>query len=122
MVSAPVPDFSTSLEEVRGVPVVVVTGEMDLATAPAVRSALQDAVPPKGSMVLDLDGCTFLDSTGLHVLVEVQEQLARSGGRLIVECAPGGGVSRLITLTLERVITIRFSRDEAIIAALDPAS
>lgn len=122
LVSTPVPEFSTTVEEVRGVPVVVVTGEMDLVTAPAVRAALQDAVPRTGSMVLDLSACTFLDSTGLHVLVELQEQLARDGERLIVACAPGGGVSRLITLTLESIITIRSSRDEAIVAALDSAS
>lgn len=54
-----------------GEPLVVsVRGEVDLATAPELESCLQRAFgdAPTG-VVLDLEGLTFIDSSGLRVLV-----------------------------------------------------
>ena len=41
-------------------------------------------------MIVDLAGCTFLDSTGLRALVGIRERLERSNRRLaLVLCTPG---------------------------------
>ena len=54
--------------------VVTVRGEVDLATAPELESCLQRAfgAAPDG-VVLDLEGLTFIDSSGLRVLVALGE-------------------------------------------------
>lgn len=47
--------------------VIAVTGELDMATVPRVRSAI-----PAGEVVLDLRGLEFIDSTGLKLLLDLQ--------------------------------------------------
>lgn len=53
-----------------GVRVVAVSGEIDLATAPQVRDALAPREDGETAVVLDLRETTFLDSSGIRVLVE----------------------------------------------------
>jgi anti-sigma B factor antagonist len=51
--------------------VVVASGEIDIATAPSLREALLTASRASTRVVLDLTGVTFLDSSGLAVLIQV---------------------------------------------------
>jgi len=54
----------------RGLPVIAVTGEIDVATAPQLREALHGVIAQGyATVVLDFLGVTFLDSTALGVLV-----------------------------------------------------
>jgi anti-anti-sigma factor len=46
------------------------TGELDLATAPILIEALRSIVQVNGSTTLDLSGLTFMDSSGIHAIVE----------------------------------------------------
>jgi anti-sigma B factor antagonist len=58
--------------------VVVVAGEIDLATAPM----LDDAISAiSGAVVLDLSGVTFMDSSGVRVLVRHRQTREASGDR-----------------------------------------
>jgi anti-sigma B factor antagonist len=50
--------------------VVVASGEIDIATAPTLREALLTASRASTRVVLDLTGVTFLDSSGLAVLIQ----------------------------------------------------
>jgi anti-sigma B factor antagonist len=53
-------------------PVVRVTGELDLSSADAVRSALEATVTDSAERVeLDLGDLAFLDSSGLSIFVEL---------------------------------------------------
>jgi len=74
---------ASTLED--GSDVVSVAGEVDVQTAPLLAETLDDIVG-NGDMavVVDLTECSFIDSTGLGVLVAVHEQLRESGRRLIV--------------------------------------
>lgn len=49
--------------------VITVTGDIDLASAPDLATALRDETPPV--LVVDLTKVTFLAAAGLRVLVEV---------------------------------------------------
>jgi anti-sigma B factor antagonist len=53
----------------------VVSGDMDLATTPV----LQKAVAKLGgkSIALDLSGVAFIDSTGLHLLLDLRREYGR---------------------------------------------
>ena len=69
----------------NGTPVVSVMGEVDMATAPSLEQALLDATEDRtGEVIVDLTGCNFFDSTGLHALLATREQLERSNRPLTV--------------------------------------
>jgi anti-sigma B factor antagonist len=62
-----------------GTPVVSVIGEVDLATAPAFEQTLLGvAENPTGEVIVDLSGCSFLDTTGLRALIATKARLERS--------------------------------------------
>jgi anti-sigma B factor antagonist len=64
-----------------GAPVIKVKGEVDVATSPALRERLQDVHGP-GIQIVDLHEVTFLDSTGLGVLVGALKRCRETGGSL----------------------------------------
>lgn len=75
--------FAVEEERVADVPVVRVTGEIDVATAPELRGHLVDHEgADEAVVVVDLSGVTFLDSTALGVLVGSYRRLTDGGGSL----------------------------------------
>jgi len=81
-------NFDISEAERDGVAVVSVQGEIDVATAPQLRERLQRrASAGAGTIVVDLLGVTFLDSTALGVLVGALKRSREAGGelRLVIE-------------------------------------
>jgi anti-sigma B factor antagonist len=109
-------DFEAASEPVdRGIHVVSVRGEIDLATGPAFERALF-GVPEDGveSVIVDSTDCSFMDSTGLHLLTRSQERFERSGGRVAVVAA-NRSVLRLFELSqLDRLLEIYPSRAAAL--------
>jgi anti-sigma B factor antagonist len=70
------------------VPVLTVTGEIDVATAPQLRESLHGViVQGQATVVLDLLAVTFLDSTALGVLVGGLKRCRELGGELHVVVA-----------------------------------
>jgi anti-sigma B factor antagonist len=63
-------------------------GELDLATAPALQEQVDRAVRGRRAVVIDLSGLRFIDSSGLHVLLQVERQLRASGGQLVLVHGP----------------------------------
>lgn len=62
-----------------------VTGEIDVATAPQLRECLHRVIARgQATVVLDLLGVTFLDSTALGVLVGALKRCRELGGELHV--------------------------------------
>src|SRR5271166_2915728 len=67
------------------VPVVAVSGEIDVATAPALRDRLHELLAEgHATIVVDLLGVTFLDSTALGVLVGTVKRCREAGGDLLL--------------------------------------
>jgi len=64
-------------------------GELDHHTAQKVRQTLEDAIrdPSVRQMTMDLSGLTFMDSSGIGVLLGRYKTLASRGGWLKVEKA-----------------------------------
>ncbi|HVL95655.1 MAG TPA: STAS domain-containing protein [Solirubrobacteraceae bacterium] len=86
--------FEVHTREDAGAVVVAVLGEIDMATAPALESALADALVRASAVTVDLDACDFMDSSGLHVL-----ERAGGRGRLRVRCSRVGPAARALVLT-----------------------
>ena len=82
-------------------------GDLDLATASRLRSQLESLVAERPSqLVIDLDAVTFVDATGLAVLVGTQQQLAREGGRMTLH-HPSRMLRRMILLLdLEQALPV----------------
>ncbi|MFJ9809054.1 STAS domain-containing protein [Streptomyces sp. NPDC101158] len=78
--------------------VVTVSGEMDLASCPALEEATRLAPPHGAPLCLDLAEVTFMDSSGLNFLLILQRRLAKSGSRLVLRGLQEGPM-RVLTLT-----------------------
>jgi anti-sigma B factor antagonist len=69
---------------------VVVDEDLDLGTAPALREQIVSRTDAGyGRIVVDVSGCTFMDSTGLSLLLTIHQRLAAEGGSLRVVGAAG---------------------------------
>ena len=91
-----------------GCPVVHLAGEVDLATASDCFDAVKAGVNGGGGVVVDLTAVTFIDSTGLRGLLELQRVCQV---RLVV---PVGQARRLMTISgLDKVFEIFSSTDAA---------
>jgi anti-sigma B factor antagonist len=78
--------------------VVAIAGEVDLATAPEMGAALDDALDVADDVVLDLSNTTFMDSSGIHTLFSGRNRAEALGRRLTIVCPPGA-VRRLFDIT-----------------------
>ncbi len=91
-------DFQVTIERFESVAWVRlrVAGELDLATAPQLEAAIGSCAAPPASrtpVVLDLTAVTFIDSTGLGVVLRANDSL---GGRLSI--APSRACERLFEI------------------------
>jgi anti-sigma B factor antagonist len=83
----------------EGIHVVSVSGELDLASAPELRTALALAASgTSGHLILDLSDVTFIDSSALGTLLRADDQLGGDGVRMVLVCPPGP-VQRLLVTT-----------------------
>lgn len=88
-------DVHESADSVR----IAVSGELDLSVADRVRDALASVRGQGGGrrVVLDLSAVSFIDSTGLQLLLIATTE-SRSDGNLL-SIVPSEAVSRLVELT-----------------------
>jgi anti-sigma B factor antagonist len=98
-------------------------GEIDLATAPHLKAALDAAMDDGARYVLvDLEDVAFLDSTGLGVLLSAERKLRARDGKVIVVCK-NRRIRRVFEIAgLSEVFTVTTSRGEALLAAGDFAA
>ncbi|MET8869709.1 STAS domain-containing protein [Nonomuraea sp. NPDC004580] len=61
---------------------IAVAGELDATNANHLESFVGRERMPGRPLILDLDGMTFMDSTGLHVLLRVHADVRQEGGTL----------------------------------------
>ena len=95
-------------EEHDHVAVLSVHGEIDLGTAPTLREALQPVLEHQtGPVVVDLSTVSFMDSSGVHLLVETLRRLERQNRALTLVCDEEGQVHGLLALVgLRDVVTV----------------
>lgn len=87
--SAPVPFMVIARELNDATSVIAIEGELDLSSAPRVKWVLTDALEEgRTRLVVDLSQASFMDSTGLGVLIGVSKRL-EEGVELLVVCPSG---------------------------------
>ncbi len=106
-------------ERVGDVEVVLVEGELDQASVPAVRETIEAAIEDlRAGLLIDLSRCGFIDSSGLSLLVDARRRLGDDSARFGV-CSPSAEVRRLLELTgIDAAVALYETRETAL-RALD---
>ena len=73
--------FGVRTDEVDGRVVLRLAGELTSEVVPDLRTQL-DHLDVRGDVVLDLEGLTFVDSSGLGCIYRLQQRVADAGGLL----------------------------------------
>jgi len=88
-----------------------VTGELDIATAPQLAEMLGRAEERCQRMVLDLRQVTFMDASGVHVILDAALRANAAGRRLVLVRGPS---------QVDRVLDLTRASDTLEILDLDP--
>lgn len=78
--------------------VVALAGELDLATAQVAEEELSRAEASQELIVLDLSGVSFIDSTGLRLMIAADRRARERGGAFVI-VHPAPQVRRLLDLS-----------------------
>lgn len=120
MGSAPFQAAGSELE--GGVRLLEINGELDLSTAGQLEGPLEEAIgAPDAAVLIDLTDCTFIDSTGIALVVRAWQRIdaeAGNGGEGgLVLCCQSEQVRRVFEVTgLEHSLRVFQTRDEAVAA------
>ncbi len=99
------------LATIGDLPVLHVSGEIDLATLPQFRDHLSQAIThhPGATLFVDLDGVTALDDTGLGMLLGAAGRARELHGDLVLVCTSERLLERFAFTGLDRAVAIRSS-------------
>jgi anti-sigma B factor antagonist len=97
--------------------VVEVGGDIDIATVVDLEEPVIGAIEAgRRPVVLDLSECTFIDSSGIRLILRAHRllHLEPNGGRPALAIAAGGHTASMLEITaVDKVIPVRASRAEA---------
>jgi len=107
-------EFDVTVETAPdGALVMRVTGDLDLATSPRFEDTLSSA-PAASHVVIDLTGCTFLDSSGVRVLVQAARNIPE-GRRRVDLVTANAGILRVLEITgVDRMLPVHPSLEQAL--------
>jgi anti-anti-sigma factor len=98
------------------VTVIAIEGEFDLASCEKLKPAADEAVAGRRPLILDLSKCSFIDSSGLRLILQIAKELDQGEG----PPAPMGlvlgdsGVRKLFALTaIDQSIPLFDTREQA---------
>lgn len=108
--------------ERRGrIAVVTLSGEVDMSNAPSVRQRIAESITPEDTAaVVDLSHLSFIDSAGLHALIELGTVLEEKRQRLFL-CVPRDNpIARVIDIVgMPRSVSVHPDLESAMAAAGD---
>ena len=91
-------NFSTDVAQTGAATVIYVRGEIDIATCERLRDAIEPHLGPQQTIILDLSGVEFVDSSFLDVLVQARGALTADGGSLLLR-NPSVAAHQLVTIS-----------------------
>jgi anti-sigma B factor antagonist len=99
--------------------VAVITGEVDMSNAATIRLQIAEAVTPDDdALVVDLTELDFIDSAGLHSLIELATVLDERRQQFLLCVPKDSQIGRAIEIIgLPRAIRVHADRGEALEAA-----
>jgi anti-anti-sigma factor len=92
--------FTFDVSRTTGATVMALGGELDVVCADAFRRRFSEATENEpGHVVMDLRELTFIDSTGLALLLGVNEMAQDGGFALSIVSAQGDAASKIFRMT-----------------------
>jgi anti-anti-sigma factor len=89
-----------AIERRGGSVIAHLSGEVDMTNAARVREELLVSVPNDAlSLVIDLDGCRYLDSAAIEVVFDLARRLGRRRQELKLVLPQSSPLARVLTLT-----------------------
>jgi anti-anti-sigma factor len=108
------PGFEVERAPLAGAPGVLVRGEVDISTAPRLTATLDAAIlDTEGAFVVDLCDVSFLDSSGVSVIVRARAVLGREERALLIICPPGPARRIFELAGMADLLALFDSRDQA---------
>jgi anti-anti-sigma factor len=108
------PAFEGETLEIDGVAVVLVRGEVDLKSAPEFEALVGEAILDGGvprPLLVDLQECTFMDSSGLAVLLRARDRVAAGPA---IACPGAAPAARLLELAARSLLERYETRADAL--------
>lgn len=93
--------------------VVALSGEVDLDSSPKVRGVLLDSVREKRSVLVDMAGVSYIDSSGIASLVEAYQSARRDNTPFALVAVSEAAMRVLELARLDQVFAIHASVSEA---------
>jgi anti-sigma B factor antagonist len=87
--------------------VAVITGELDFGTTPRLVDALRDEPPLGASVVLDMAGVDFCDSSALGAMISLYKAAAKAGGQLYLTGVGPQVASAIAVTSLDQLFLVR---------------
>ena len=106
--------LAIGVEPGKAATLLVLRGDLDIATAPELRECLVKVIDEGLRIVIDLEAVDFLDSAGLGILVGGLKRARTRGGELELVCSSHDVLKPLEITGLDRVFTIHPGRDAAL--------
>ena len=102
-----------------GTSIVALTGELDLSTIPRVEAPLAEQLGARSSVIVDLTRLTFIDSTGIGILIRAS-QVGANGSRMHVVIREGSQVDRVFGIArIGESLPLFSSRQDAVASLKD---
>ena len=100
-------EFSIGKAHVPGRVVVTVRGDLDAASAPRLNDALEDVGKyDDHDVIVDVEGLTFIDSSGVYVLIQALKRMSTEGRNLMLRGADSGAYKVLDVCRLTSVFKL----------------
>ena len=113
-------ELSVTVRREREAAIVEVTGDIDLTTVAELRERLFALADEGQSLVIDLNRVTFIDSTGLGVLIGTARRADERGGSLHAVCSQPQPRKLLWMTGVDRRIPLSATVDEALMLQATP--
>jgi anti-sigma B factor antagonist len=113
--------IETSLRQHDGIPVLDVTGEIDIYTTPQFKEAVSAAIDEgKSSIVINMLNVTYMDSSGFGTLLSATKRLRPVEGALYLSGC-NAAITRMLQITRLNTIFGIFATEEEAVAAANKA-
>jgi anti-anti-sigma factor len=115
----PIELATIGFEDAERATVATIGGEVDMSNADRLLHELMAHVGSAPWLVIDLTGCSYLDSAGLRAIARVDLRCRDVGAGLRLIVDPAGAVDRALTMTrMSDVLTVDRSLGDALASAL----
>ncbi len=103
-----IPALGIRILDQNGIPVAYLEGEIDIANATELRDELFATLSnQRGGLIVDLSNVTYLDSRGVHVLMELAERMKIRHQQLRLVVPDTALIKRVLQLThLDAIVPV----------------